>query len=125
MDTAEESTEKSQNVAGIIQSICDFLGLDVEVVDGPVRKTAHFCEFALLGALAYITAKQFRLGISSALLYSLLVAVFDETLQCFSPERFSSTADVLLDFCGALFGVLCLFIIIKLRKKNTSERAVR
>ena len=117
-ESAEKSSEKSDSIVGIVQKICDALGIDAEIVDKPIRKTAHFMEFALLGVLSYLCAREFHLGISSALLYSLLVAVTDETIQMYSPERYSSTGDVLLDFSGALFGALMMLIILRSRKKN-------
>ena len=117
-ESAEESSEKSDSIVGIVQKICDALGVDATIVDKPIRKAAHFMEFALLGVLSYLCAREFRLGTSSALLYSLLVGVVDETIQIYSPERSSSTGDVLLDFSGALFGALLMLIILKLQKNN-------
>lgn len=124
-DTAEESSEKSEKVTETLQSICDALNLDVEVVEGTVRKAAHFAEFALLGALALLCSKAFDMGTCPALLYSIIAAAIDETIQIYSPDRASSTADVLLDFAGALLGVLCLLLIIKLRKSHKTANKNR
>ena len=117
-DSAAESSEKSGFFTGILQSACDFLNLDVEVVESVIRKTAHVIEFALLGSLAILTSRAFGYGASPAMLYSLLVATIDETIQIYSPERFSSTEDVLLDFAGALFGMLAVFLLSKIPKKK-------
>lgn len=121
LDTAEESSEKSEKVTEALQAICDALNMDVEVVEGAVRKAAHFAEFALLGALAFLCSRAFDIGICPALLYSIIAAATDETIQIYSSERSSSTTDVLLDFAGSVLGVLCLLLIIKLRKPRKPE----
>ena len=53
------------------------------------------------------------------------MATIDETIQIYSPERFSSTEDVLLDFAGALFGILIIFLLNLIIKKKNEKRAVR
>ena len=123
LETADESSEKSGFIVRLLDGVCALFGVDAETLETPIRKAAHFAEFALLGFVAYLSARAFKLGMPSALLYSLLVAVADETIQLYSPERFSSTLDVLLDFGGAVFGAFLLLAIIKLRKKK--KRAIR
>lgn len=117
-DDAGESSDKSEKLTEAIQSVCDSLKIDVEILEGAVRKAAHFLEFFVLGVLALTCSRAFRLGTSSALLYSLITATIDETIQIYSIARSSSTKDVLLDFTGALFGVLCLLLVIKIRKNK-------
>ena len=49
------------------------------------------------------------------------MAVLDETIQCFVPDRGSSIRDVLLDSGGVLTGMLLLYLghtILKKRKTN-------
>ncbi len=89
-----------------------------------IRKTAHFTEFAVLGALvsAWITLwKQKR---SSAfygygLFYLLSVGVTDEFIQSFF-ERTSAVKDVILDFSGGLvgFGIVLLTALLINRKRG-------
>lgn len=122
LDSAVESDAKSEDVTRFLQTVCDFLKLDIEMVNGVIRKVAHFVEFAILGALAYICSRAFGYGASPAMLYSIIAATVDETIQIYSPERFSSTEDVLLDFSGALFGILIVFLFSILRKNNLSRR---
>ena len=51
------------------------------------------------------------------LLISLLVAMTDEVIQIFSPLRGPGVKDVLLDFCGAAFGVACMVaLLLAIRK---------
>ena len=57
LESAAESTEKSEGITMLLQNVCNFLGLDIEVVENTIRKAAHFVEFAILGALAYICSR--------------------------------------------------------------------
>ncbi len=90
-----------------------------------LRKMAHFGEFGLLGmelsGLAFLRAGfQRRPGMLAALA-ALLIAAADETIQLFS-GRAARITDVLLDFSGALTGILflsmILFLIMKYRKND-------
>ena len=80
----------------------------------PVRKGAHFAEFALLGALAMGAALCLRLKmgirIGCAALFSLVCAMADEFHQTFVSGRSGSPTDVLIDMGGALFGILVVWI---------------
>jgi len=86
-----------------------------EYLEHPIRKMAHFSEYACMGILVYILWRQWM--VRNRRLYVLvtswvfLSAVGDEIHQLFVPERWGSVADVLLDTCGGLFGILlCVFI---------------
>lgn len=106
----------------------DILGGIVRVVFGKnadvnylVRKGAHLTEFALLGALTfalvraiteYTGVKLFFCGLFG----TLSVAVIDEYIQSFT-GRTSLVSDVLIDFSGALLGMLAAFLLyIVIRK---------
>lgn len=83
-----------------------------------VRKMAHFTEFAALGMELFGLFRKYPLSVTHA----LFVALSDETIQYFS-GRFPSVADVWLDWSGAAFGALIIFLIHRYRhnKKNASE----
>lgn len=78
-----------------------------------IRKSAHFVEYFILGALLWRTVsslpsmaaktagQQFRLGLLLAALY----AATDETHQIFVPTRQPAIHDVALDTCGAACGL--------------------
>ncbi len=74
-----------------------------------IRKIAHFSEFAVYGAAAFLAfVGLFGLRIQTvinALFAGLLTAVTDEFIQAFT-GRGSAVTDVVLDFGGCLFGVL-------------------
>ncbi len=88
-----------------------------------VRKLAHFCEYALLGAHLYylphlFSGKGWRLAV---LPLGFLVALLDEGLQCFVPGRSAALADTLIDFLGTLFGAVFIFFMMQLFKHLRRE----
>ena len=93
-----------------------------------LRKTAHFIEYTLLGVtvggIIVFFKRQFsKIIIGGSLFGLLMVAVIDEFIQGFR-GRNSSVADVILDFCSALLGLMLTFLIcrfithIKSKHKN-------
>lgn len=81
-----------------------------EYFEHPIRKLAHFTEYACMGVLLYILWSQWiRKGWRFYLLIVLWVflsASADEFHQLFVPGRYGSFADVLLDTAGGAFGAL-------------------
>jgi VanZ family protein len=85
---------------------------DLDMVHAIVRKTAHFVEYAVLGALIY---RAFFLTwprqadaarVAASLLLALACASMDEGHQSLIAQRTASLWDVLLDLCGALLGIV-------------------
>lgn len=81
----------------------------------PLRKLAHFTEYALMGSLVYVMwrpwkrrGKEFFLLVT---LWVLLSAMGDEFHQTFVPGRDGNAYDVLLDTCGGMFGIWCCVIL--------------
>ena len=101
----------------------DFTGGDMTpggaVGDGPLRKAAHFIEFAGLGMvllwIMVLTGKQRFLAFAGG----FGVACVDETIQMFVPGRGPAIGDVLLDSAGVLTGLL-LFLLIRHLRRNQS-----
>ena len=98
-----------------------------------VRKLAHFAEFALLGFLStgllcYLNRWKHKLKtwflwlIPAA--FCLLYAIFDEVHQIFS-NRGPSVVDVLIDFSGALFGILLMQGIVGITRGIRRARKER
>lgn len=87
----------------------------------PIRKIAHFVEFAFLGGVAAMFFRERKVGFLKAFLFSAAVAALDETIQIFS-HRGSSFSDVILDSCGAAFGVFAAFLILMLLKKISNYK---
>ena len=93
-------------------------------VDRAIRKTAHFCEYALLGLLAFLLLRNYGLCIWwLAWLLTTLYAVTDEVHQLFLNGRSGQLSDVLLDSFGAFCGVMLIRLTDYLRRdKHVSDQ---
>ena len=153
---ADDSTELSM---GIVWHIIGFIvpGYDQmspagqlywqQLLDHPVRKTAHFLEYAVLGALmmnmvwhlaresgkrasdgnAANTSSIVKLGVIAWIL-ATAYAVTDEIHQLFVPGRAFMFSDIVRDSAGALAGVfvfaLALMAIKRHRKAKSGGESV-
>ncbi len=100
MRSAVQSTGESNQLLSLIRGIIPWLS------DGALRKTAHFVEFAILGALLTETVRSFgKPAILLSLFLGLLTALCDETIQLFSEGRAGMVQDVWIDFAGIAFAV--------------------
>ena len=94
-----------------------------------IRKSAHFCSYGLLGALAFFSWRAtlpslprwtFRWSLLAVLL-TVTAAGLDEFHQSFVPSRGSSLRDVFLDFTGAVFFQLVIAIWLGWRADRAAE----
>ena len=97
-----------------------------DMIDHPVRKTAHATEYAVLGFLiagSYDdrTKKRLKL-ILVPLLTGALYAVSDEIHQLFVPGRSCQISDLLLDSCGVLAGTLAGMLIFTYKRRRVSRK---
>ena len=114
-----ESAAQSTAVAETVQPIVDpQQKIEPPTFHSYLRKTAHLVEFALLGI--FVCGFTICLGvelkkrlISLPILIVLVVAVGDEFIQHFA-KRGSLVTDVVLDFSGALIGLLVSAIIYRI-----------
>ena len=99
-------------------------GIGIPVTEHFVRKAAHFCEFGLLGCelmlLFWLRSGVHFQNLCNAAFAALLSAVTDETIQIFS-GRGSQVQDVVLDFSGALTGILLVSLIMIIAWRNQSR----
>ena len=124
--SAEKSTVESTRVLDFLINFLKSLGINAELTDHIVRKTAHFCEFALLGCLTLWCGYLLNKNIVKLLLpvggVCLAVAIIDEIIQIFSPGRSCQFSDVILDLsgsiCGAVFFILIILIILLIKKRK-------
>ena len=89
-----------------------------------VRKTAHFVEYAVLGAECAGLAIALSKRVISPYLWMslfavLMAAVLDEAVQSFT-GRTSLVSDVLLDFTGGLVGIAVVLLVVALVFKRNS-----
>ncbi|MBO4422567.1 MAG: VanZ family protein [Clostridia bacterium] len=102
-----------------------------ESIDRPVRKSAHFLEFLILGALLYADLRVIGAGKSQSVVPALSAGVFfaalDEFHQLFVPERAGLWSDVMIDSAGVVFGCAASFLLflivsaLKPKKKNADN----
>ena len=116
LKTATESSAQSGKVQAFLQNTVNVLlpNNPPTVTSSFVRKTAHFCEFALLGFVAFFTYISYtdnKKFLFTVLLFGLLIAILDEIIQLFVSGRAGQVTDVLLDFSGHFFGSVAAFII--------------
>lgn len=109
---ARASNAESGGLLAVVQTILPWMTHAV------LRKAAHFIEFGILGLLltgVFYHTRGFTLA--KPLLFSLLTALTDESIQAYTSGRNASLYDVWLDLVGACTGALLLWLIYKIRKK--------
>ena len=90
----------------------------VNYFENPIRKMAHFAEYALMGVMLYgiwrpWEERTIRLYLLTVI-WVLVSASVDEIHQLFVPGRYGCVADVVLDTCGGIFGLFCCVTIEKI-----------
>ena len=127
------SGEDSGNLSGGIMAwINTFLRLDAAGADKLhwlIRKGAHFTEFACLGLLltwlfGMMGEKKGHL-FCMPLLFGMMAACMDETIQVFTPDRGPSPIDIWIDTCGVAAGIMILTLghhyVCKKNTRNLEE----
>lgn len=94
-----------------------------EYFEHPIRKLAHFTEYACMGVLVYVLWSQW-LQKGRRLYFLTVIWVFvsaagDEFHQLFVPGRYGCFADVCLDTLGGIFGML---LCVAARKVHAGHR---
>ena len=88
----------------------------------PIRKVAHFTEYAVLGGLllelVWITGRFGKYWTAIPLACSALYAASDELHQIFVPGRSAQVRDVLIDTGGALTGIAVVVLLHRIRKPS-------
>lgn len=120
------SSEKmSLPIANSISKMFNEVGIkwDAETIEFFIRKTAHFCEFMLLGILVSLIFvfinRKFSYSYGLILFFITIIPVCDEFIQTFITGRSGQVRDVVLDFAGAFAG----FIIIAVIKRITNRKS--
>lgn len=97
-----------------------------EAIESPLRKLAHFTEYACMGVLVNILVSQWmkpgRKRYLLTILWVFLSAAGDELHQYFVPGRYASFLDVLLDTCGGASGMLLCILLAGLCEGHCGNR---
>lgn len=139
MLSEESKDESGERSTGVVAFFLNFLFPDYDdfpyddkmllmsMMGHIVRKAAHFSEYALLGFLftgflCFIRRhikkmRSMKYWVTWVVppVFCLLYAISDEVHQIFS-NRGPSAKDVLIDFCGAITGILLMHLILSLRR---------
>lgn len=99
-----------------------------EELEYPLRKLAHFSEYACMGILVYMLLSQWvaqgRLLYLLTVLWVFLSASGDEFHQYFVPGRCASFTDVLIDTGGGIFGMLFCAAVCALYRKHRLKKTL-
>lgn len=96
--------------------------------ENPIRKMAHFAEYACMAVLVYTMWRPWmernRKLYLLVTVWVFISAALDEFHQLFVSGRYGSIADVLLDTCGGIFGILICVLTERYwnRRKNKHNR---
>lgn len=119
---AVKSTGLSGGVLGFINDILINIGIEKELSEHLIRKTAHFTEYTFLGILFTIDFFLFMPSLKDICMFAsfsgLLTALIDETIQLFPAGRSSLVTDVWLDFSGVIAGLVLSLALYKLYTKH-------
>lgn len=136
---ANTSSKQSSRVVEIVSNIFPIIKnmeeqqktyIKENILTPIVRKTAHFSIYTMLGILTTnfmitIKNKEMYQIFIYALIFCAFYAVTDEFHQSFIPGRSAEIRDVLIDFSGALVGVLFTIGITKLTRKIKQKKNIK
>ena len=122
------SDTQSGRVLAAVMWLLERVGFtpDAQITHHFVRKCAHFAEFAALGIC--VGGYTYNLGklrqrqyVAFPAWLTLLVAVSDELLQSFT-GRSAQITDVVLDYAGALCGLLAVAGFLWIKNKRARNK---
>ena len=125
MFSNEKSIESSNTSGKFIKIIFETFKQNIsndqiEKLQLPIRKLAHFTIYAIGGILAILLANQYNISTTKKIIFSQLFAtiyaITDEVHQYFVPGRAGTIIDVLIDSAGAFLAILVITMILKSRK---------
>lgn len=91
-------------------------------MEHPIRKLAHFGEYALLALAIFSLWNQWRAWSNRAFWgitgWIALSAIADEIHQYFVPGRYCSIWDVCIDTCGGIFGLCVGYCLLRLFERR-------
>ena len=118
LQNGAQSGSRSGAVMEIIRKLFDAAGIAPQYrpTEFLIRKLGHFSEFAFLGFLLLFLLRCFTARIFQnmgwILFAGLLTGVADEGIQMFTAGRSSEVRDVMIDFCGSVFGIAAAVLLL-------------
>lgn len=108
LQSAEDSSADSGRIARFLMAL---FGWDTrpEWLTFAIRKTAHFAEFGVLGALWGGCSRMYPRR--TIWLWGLPTGVVDECLQFFAPGRAPMVLDVFIDAAGYVCGAAAVWLL--------------
>lgn len=94
------------------------ISIEIEKLSYCIRKAAHMFEFFLLAVLVFPVFENKKCKYLFVLIFGLIIAVIDETIQMFIPGRMNSLLDIAIDFFGVFIAVLVHLLVCALRNKK-------
>lgn len=137
--SAQVATDSVQTSTNVIQIVVEFLqkvfpksNITLENMHYLIRKGAHFSEYFILGALTMNASRKCILvryrGFIISVVICVIYAISDEFHQIFVSGRAPAIIDVLIDTCGAIFGIIIFIVFLKIIsrcKKSNKEVPVK
>ncbi len=121
-ETTKTSFGVTKSIASIYLNITnnyseDNLNKLVEEIHPMIRKVAHFSEFFILAILTMVVLNDFKFKYKYlyTIIFCLVIASFDESIQYFVDGRVSSLKDVLIDTSGSIVYTLLNYIYKKVK----------
>ena len=112
----QNGEESGQLSGGIVSWVVETFSLtrfmEIDTIHFLIRKMAHFTEYFILGTFVLLTLLQTKFSKKGliGILFCMMIASCDETIQLFVGGRAGQLKDVLLDSTGSLCGILFLFL---------------
>ena len=121
LQNAEDSQAVSIGLSGYILKVFPFLAENPEALNGFLRKAAHFCIFAVEGFLitnASMATFAPKTGRTLSVFICMLLAAANEYSETFAVDRSCEIRDMLIDFGGAVLGILIAVAVNTKKRKN-------
>ncbi|MDO9630020.1 MAG: VanZ family protein [Acholeplasmataceae bacterium] len=121
---ANISGAQSGFVVNTVQSTLTIFGIymNTDILSIIIRKSAHFVEFFILGLLWYQFLKELetnnKLVKWYAIIFCLVTALIDESIQLFSDGRAFQLTDIAIDLFGSSMAIFSLVFASYLQTKK-------
>ena len=117
----EASSRQSGFVVNVFENFLGWFNIkpDFDDLSSIIRMFAHFIEFTVLGFFIRIDMHQKPYHSYFMLIFGFSVALLDEIIQLFVPDRAFQVTDLFIDWSGVILGiVITSFYFKNISKKN-------